>query len=139
MSKFEAFMRGNKKAREEKKYAPTKAFVDNDGNAIEWTFRPITSKEFEQLKVDCTKQTITKSGASTKIDVKAMSAKMVVACTVYPDLYDAELQDSYNVGNATDLLYELVEDPGEYTGLVNFVQELCGFDRFGELVDEAKN
>lgn len=58
---------------------------------------------------------------------------------MFPNLYDSELQDSYGVTNPSELLFELVNDPGEYTDLTSFIQELCGFDRFSDLVEEAKN
>lgn len=139
MSQFEAFMKGNRKEKEEKEYAPTRAFVDKDGEPIKWRFKPISSKEFEQLKSDCTKQTVTKKGASARVDAKELNSQLIAACTVFPNLYDAELQESYGVTNPSELLFELVSDPGEYTELTSFIQELCGFDRFSDLVEEAKN
>lgn len=139
MSAFEAFMKGNRKAKEEKEYAPTTSFVDENGEPIKWRFKPISTKAFEQLKSDCTKQIVTKNGARAKVDAKELNSQLIAACTVFPNLYDAELQDSYGVTNPSDLLFELVDDPGEYTELTVFVQELCGFDRFGDLVEEAKN
>ena len=59
---------------------------------------------------------------------------------VVPDLYDAELQDSYDVKTPEDLLKALVDDPSEYSDLRTFIQELSGFDAdLGEEVEEAKN
>ena len=66
--------------------------------------------------------------------------KMIVASVVMPDLYDAELQDSYGVKTPEDLLFAMVDDPGEYNELAAYVQKFQGFNvSFDEKVDEAKN
>ena len=55
-------------------------------------------------------------------------------------MYDAELQDSYGVSKPEDLLLAMVDDPGEYNDLVNFVQKFQGFDiSFDDKVEQAKN
>ena len=65
--------------------------------------------------------------------------KLAVACTVYPNLNDKGLQDSYHVMGAEDLLKTMLT-PGEYTDYVAKVQEVCGFDTtLQDEVDEAKN
>ncbi len=46
--------------------------------------------------------------------------KMITASVVMPDLYDAELQDSYGVNTPEDLLLAMVDDPGEYNELADF-------------------
>ena len=64
---------------------------------------------------------------------------MCAACTVYPNLNDAELQDSYGVKSADALLKKMLM-PGEYTEYKNRVMEINGYDMsMEELVDEAKN
>ena len=66
--------------------------------------------------------------------------KMIIASVVMPDLYDAELQDSYGVKTPEDLLFAMVDDPGEYNELAAYVQKFQGFNvSFDEKVDEAKN
>ena len=47
--------------------------------------------------------------------------------TVVPDLYNKELQDSYGVKTPNDLLYALVDDPGEYSDLCVWIQQFQGF------------
>ena len=67
-------------------------------------------------------------------------AKMIVASTVVPDLYNKELQDSYGVMSPEDLVMELVDDPGEYSTLGEWVQKMQGFDKtLDDKVAEAKN
>ena len=64
---------------------------------------------------------------------------MCVACTVYPNLNDVELQDSYGVKGADALLKKMLK-PGEFTEYKAKVMEVNGYDlSMEELVDEAKN
>jgi hypothetical protein len=64
---------------------------------------------------------------------------LAVACTVFPDLNNKELQDSYKVMGA-DVLLKTMLTPGEYADYVQKVQEVCGFDTsLQDEVDEAKN
>ncbi len=66
--------------------------------------------------------------------------KMIVASIVTPDMYNAELQDSYGVKTPEDLLMAMVDDPGEYNDLAAFVQKFQGFNvSFDDKVNEAKN
>ena len=65
--------------------------------------------------------------------------KLAVASCVEPDLYNAELQDSYGVKTPEDLLMEIVDDAGEYQELLGFIQKINGFESKQDLVDKAKN
>ena len=65
--------------------------------------------------------------------------RLAVACIVYPNLSDAELQNSYHVKCAEDLLKTMLT-PGEYVDCVAKVQEICGFDTLlDDEVEAAKN
>ena len=65
---------------------------------------------------------------------------MIVTATVFPDLYDKELQDSYGVMTPEELLYAMVDDAGEYQEFTLWMQKYQGFTKsFEEKVDEAKN
>ena len=50
MSKFSRFLKENKAVRENVKYVPTKSFTDENGNPIEWTIKPLTTKEAEAMR-----------------------------------------------------------------------------------------
>ena len=63
---------------------------------------------------------------------------MVCASIVKPDLSNAKLQDSYGVKTEADLLQEMIDNPGEYANLVQFVTEMNGYD-LDEEVESAKN
>ena len=56
MSNLSRFLAKNKIKRENGKYAPSKAFVDENGNPLEFEFRPITSKRNEAIRESHTKE-----------------------------------------------------------------------------------
>ena len=142
MSNLRLFMKANKKTKENKKYAATQSLTDENGKALEWEFKHITSKENEDLRDECTTEVpVTgKFGMyRNKTNTGRYVRKLIVSSVVYPDLDDPELQDSYGVMCAEDLLMELVDNPGEYAELAKFVQEMQGFKTLQEDVDEIKN
>ena len=64
---------------------------------------------------------------------------LATECIVYPDLRNAELQNSYQVMGAGALLKKMLK-PGELQDLYVKIQEVNGFDEtFEEKVDRAKN
>ena len=75
-----------------------------------------------------------------KLNTSLYLAKTMVASIVHPNLYDADLQDSYGVKTPEDLLKEMIDDPGEYNEFAAFIQQYNGFDTtMDEKVEEAKN
>lgn len=143
MSKFSKFMKANKVVKENQKYAPTRSLLDDKGNPLEWEFKHISSKENEELREACTYEVQIKGKPNAfrqKVNTSLYLSKMIAASVVCPDLYDKELQDSYGVMTPEDLLFQLVDDPGEYNDLGEWVQRFQGFTKsFEEKVNEAKN
>ena len=139
MSEFERFMKANKKVKPNEKYAPTKSLTDEDGNPLEWEFKHITSKENEKLRNDCTIEVQVTGKPNIyrpKVQTDKYIAQMIVASTVFPNLYNAELQDSYGVKTPEDLLYAMVDDAGEYQNLMTWIQQFQGFT---ETMEDKKN
>lgn len=143
MSKFSQFMKSNKKKKENGFYAPTGSLCDASGKPIEWEFRHLTSKENDSLRDACTMEVQVTGKPNLfrpKLDTSRYLNRMVCAATVCPDLYDAELQDSYGVKTPEDLLYAMVDDSGEYSDLCTWMQKFQGFTRtLDDKVEEAKN
>lgn len=142
MSDFTRFMKQNKKKKENATYAATKSLVDEKGNPLVWTLKPITTAENDVIRDDCTYDVQVKGKPNMyrqKVNTSLYQAKTICASVVEPNLYDKDLQDSYGVASPEDLLKELVDDPGEYTDLFVFVQQLNGFSTMDEMVEEAKN
>ncbi|MDO4295019.1 MAG: hypothetical protein Q4D90_02535 [bacterium] len=143
MSKFSKFMKANKAVKENGFFAATKSLCDENGKPLRWEFRHITSKENEQLRDDCTMDVQVTGKPNMyrpKIKTSLYVQRLIAASVVVPDLYDVELQDSYNVSTPEELLLAMVDDPGEYNELGNFIQKFQGFDvSFEDKVNEAKN
>ena len=141
MSNFAAFMAGNAIKNENVKFVASKRFVEN-GEPIEWEIVAIDSDLDEAIRKECTKRVpiVGKRGKyNQEADTDKYIAKLCVACTVYPNLNDAELQDSYGVKSAEALLKKMLM-PGEYTEYKTKVMEVNGYDTdMEELVDDAKN
>lgn len=143
MSNLSLFLKKNKRVRENAFYAATKSILDETGEPVKWEIRPLTTAEDEALRESCTYDAPIpgkKGQFRTKIDVNAYMNKQMCAAIVFPDLNNAELQDSYEVKTPEDLLKEMVDDPSEYADLRSFIQELSGFDKeLADEVEEAKN
>ena len=143
MSKFSRFMKANKKAKKNEHFAPTDSLTDESGKPLKWEFRPLTSKENEELRDSCTVEVQVTGKPNIfrpKLNTPKYLAKMIVASTVYPDLFDKELQDSYGVMTPEDLLYALVDNAGEYQDFSVWMQKYQGFTKtLEEKVEEAKN
>ena len=143
MSNFSRFMKQNKIAKKNENFAPTKSLTDENGNALEWEFTHITSKQNEDLRESNTYDVPIKGKPNMfrgKLNTSNYLADMIVASTVSPDLYNKELQDSYGVKTPNDLLFALVDDPGEYSDLCRWIQQFQGFtETLDDKVEEAKN
>ena len=62
-----------------------------------------------------------------------------IRAVVYPDLNDKELQDSWGVMDAKELINAMLL-PGEYNVLLQAIQQLNGWDlSLDDIKEEAKN
>lgn len=143
MSKFSRFMKANKIAQKNEKFAPTQSLRDENGKPLEWEFKKISAKENEEIREACTTEVQVKGKPNMfrpKVKTSEYLAKMIAASVVYPDLYDKELQDSYGVMTPEDLVYAMVDNAGEYQELSVWLQNFQGFTKtMDDKVDEAKN
>ncbi len=139
MSDFNAFMKSNKIIRKNVKYPATKSLTDSNGNALEWELRPITTKINDEIRQECTHETMVNGKMVRKTDTNEYMVALVCASVVYPDLNDVDLQNSYGVMRPSELLLEMVDDAGEFADLMIKVQEISGFRKLSEDVEDAKN
>ena len=138
-----AFFAGNAISIENVKYVASKRFVDpTTKEPIEWELSAIESEVDEAIRKECTykKPIPGKRGQHTnELDTDKYIGRVCARCTVYPNLNNAELQNSYGVKDADTLLKKML-NIGEYAEFKARVMELNGFDTtMEELVDEAKN
>lgn len=143
MSNLDRFLKENKKEKKNTQYAATKSLVDEKGNPLLWEIKPLTTRDNDRLRDECTieVQVVGKPNLyRPKLDTTKYLAKMIVASVVEPNLYDKTLQDSYGVKTPEDLIKEMIDDPGEYNQFASFIQNYNGFTAtLDEKVEEAKN
>lgn len=135
-----SFFRENAIKTEEVKYVVSTRFVDKNKKPVEWILKPVSSQIDEDLR---RQSTITKKNISgqsqLELDVNKYIGLLAVACTVYPNLNDENLQNSYAVMGADSLLKKMLL-PGEYANYLLKVQEICGFDqKIDDMIKQAKN
>jgi len=143
MSAMKQFLKANKKTRPNAFYPASENFLDADGKPLLWEIKPLSAKDNERIKDECTTIIETRDKGvrmHPKIDTQAMQAKQIIASVVSPDLHSAELQDSYGVKEPEDLIFAMLDEAGDYQNLVSFIMK---FNRFhvsmDEKIDEAKN
>ncbi len=137
-----AFLAGNALRVENEKYVASKRFLDENGQPIAWEIKAITGAEDEALRKSCTKSVQIpgkKHQYQRETDYNMYLGKLAAVCTVFPNLQDKQLQDSYGVMGAESLLKTMLTN-GEYADYLAKVQEVCGFETsLQDEVDEAKN
>ena len=137
-----AFLAKNALKVENIKFVASKRFLDEKKQPIEWEMKTNTGTEDEALRKSCAKRVPVpgkKNQYQRETDYDMYLGKLAVACTVFPNLNDKELQDSYGVMGGEALLKTMLT-PGEYADYLTKIQEVCGFETsFQDEVDEAKN
>lgn len=142
MSNFSKFMKANKIQKQNVMHPVTKSLTDENGEPLLWEIKPLTTKENEAIRDACTIDVPVKGKPNMyrpKTDMNKYQTKLICAAVVFPDLNNVDLQNSYGVMSAEELIKEMVDDPAEYTDLMLFVQKISGFKTLQEEVDEAKN
>ena len=143
MGDLSRFLKKNKKTKANLKIAATTSFLDDNGKPLLWEIRPLTTNEDNALRDACTVEVpVTgKPGMfRPRFDGNKYLVKMAAACIVSPNLNDKELQDSYGVMGAEQLIVEMIDNPGEFNAFMDKIQEFHGFKQtFQDKVEEAKN
>jgi len=140
MSEFSAFFAQNVVMEKTEEFVISNRFKDQNGQPIPWKLRTLSESENEEIRKSAT-QTVKGKGGQRYQETKPeiYLVKVAVASVVYPDLKSAELQQSYGVIGAEELLKKMLL-AGEYAALVHKVETLNGFDHdINELVEDIKN
>lgn len=142
MANLSGFLAQNAIKVENIKYVASKRFLGDDGKPLEWEVKCIPSTEDEALRKSCTKRVPIpgkRNQYTSETDYNLYLGRLAATCTVFPNLNDAELQNSYGVMGADDLLKTMLM-PGEYADYLTKIQEVNGFEvTFEEAVEEVKN
>ncbi len=143
MSKFQKFMKENKIVKENTTYPVTKSLLDENGEPLLWTIQPLSTKKVEEIREACTFDVPVrgKNGVfRPKVNTSKFSTSLICASVIEPNLNDEELQNSYGVMSAEDLLKEMVSSSGEYNKFMQFISKFneLGEDDFEDKVKHAK-
>jgi hypothetical protein len=139
MSQMSAFLAQNAVKAEPVKVIASPRFIGEGGVPEEWLIGPITGAEDEELRREATRRVPAANGRGGFIletDYNQYLGLLASRCTIYPDLNNAELQNSYGVLSPDSLLKAMMT-AGEFAEYAAVVQEVCGFDMSGA-VEEAK-
>lgn len=140
MADLRAFLAQNALKVENQKYVASKRFVDEKGKPIEWEIKSISADEDKALRNNATKRVPVKGKRGVTVpetDFNDYQTALMCASIVYPDLHNAELQNSYGVMTAEELLSAMLI-PGELIELSAKIQEINGYD-VEVAIEEAKN
>lgn len=113
----EAFYRENRKDREEREVLLSERMAASDGH---WRIRPMTQRENAEIWKRCGE------------NEKRYEGMILAESVVFPELKDAELQNSYGVMGAERLLERMLT-AGEYDRLRQAVEAINGGE--GECTD----
>ncbi|MDQ0269936.1 phage tail assembly chaperone [Cytobacillus purgationiresistens] len=133
MSKFKAFMKGNVKKAE-----TVSLKLDRFDELI--LLQPLSSGDADAINDGCFKNKPGKKGKQERVfDVVKYNRGVCAASIVYPDLNDAELQESYGVRGAEEL-YSSLFLFGEAAEILEKVTEISGLSAsIEDDIEEAKN
>lgn len=140
MSNLSCFLAGNVEKRENKKVVISERFKIN-GKPVEWVIRSISASEDEVIRKECTKRVPVngkRNQFTQEFDANAYLAKLASKAVVFPDLNDAELQNSYGVMGAEQLLKAMLYKD-EFDKLTEELVNVTESEDINDLVDEAKN
>ncbi len=132
MTDLKSFLKENIATETYEEIEVSKRFLDEDGKIIKWQIKTINTLADEEIRNTCYK-------ANEDFDYNKYLGKLTANSIVYPNLKNAELQDSYSVKSDDELVKAMLL-AGEYANLVSIIQKLNGFDiSFDELVEKGKN
>ena len=141
MSGLSLFFADNAEKEELVEYVASKRYKDENGKPLMWKIGCITADEDEGIRKSCTKRIPIqgqKGAYQPEVDFNEYLAKLATRCIKYPDLNNAELQNSYGAMGAEATLRRMLK-PGEYQSLLSKIQEVNDFATLDEEVEEAKN
>lgn len=131
------FFKSNAKSLPDVKVVVSERFTNEDGSPIEWVLHPISTKRVEEITKRNTKTTIKNGKKESVVNEENLNAELLEAVVLYPSLNDADLQDSYGVSSANELLSVMLY-PGETQVLTNALQEVMSGVKAND-IDELKN
>lgn len=140
MSDLKAFLSANVEKIQNKKVVISNRFKDEKGKPIEWELRVLSADDNDALERSCyvNVPVVGRKGQFTReLDRNKYTAMLLAETVVFPDLNNAELQDSYGVKTPEALLKKMLT-LAEYNKLAQEMADANG-ENVNDLVEEAKN
>lgn len=122
-------------------FPASKRIKDEKGNPVMWELRVLGYDEIKAITKRNTKNVPNKvTGAAEKrTNAEEAAMEMTLASIVFPDLNDADLQDSWGVVGSEALLKSMLT-PGEIVDLENAVQSAAGYStEMDDKISAVKN
>lgn len=121
---------------EEKEIVISKRFLDEEGKPVPFRIRSLTQEENEAISKAATHKKRVGDQWQEELDAAEYSSRMIVEATVFPDMRNAELCETYGTKDPVQLPSKLLL-AGEYNKLVMAITKLSGFDKTPD--EEVKN
>lgn len=122
-------------------FPASKRIKDEEENPVMWELRVLGYDEIKAITKRNTKNVPNKvTGAAEKrTNAEEAAMEMTLASVVFPDLNDADLQDSWGVVGSEALLKAMLT-PGEIVDLENAVQSAAGYStEMDDKISAVKN
>ncbi len=136
-----AFLKQNVEVVNETEYVASKRIKGADGEPIAWKIKTLPTEETERMRKKFTRRITDRNTRQTeeRFDTTAFNEELLSKTVTYPNLYDAELQDSWGVTEPVDLVKAMLT-PGEYADILAAATEAQGYDvGMKDKVKEVKN
>lgn len=137
---LKAFLATNVAKVENKKVVISNRFKDDKGQPIKWELKTLTADDNDALERRCYVNVpiVGRKGQFTReLDRNKYTSLLLAETVVYPDLNNAELQDSYGVKTPDELLKKMLT-LAEYNKLAEEMANASS-ENLNDLIDEAKN
>ena len=138
-----AFFAQNAEQIPNKKVVISNRFKDEDGNPVEWELKALDAGTQQKIRAESMEMDAFGSGNNdAKIKMNFNSAKAnilsAVKAVVFPDLLNAELQNSYGVRTPEELIGKMLL-PDEFDRLIDEIKNVSKDEAPEVLEVQAKN
>lgn len=133
MNNLKAFL--NPVKADSKQIVVSNRFLDDNGQAIPFTIRPLSQEINDRIQRKHMKKDKT---GQINFNQNDYMNDLVAESVIYPDLENADLQQAYGAFSKTELIKKMLL-AGEYMNLLLEVQKISDLTSEEDLIEEAKN
>lgn len=108
----------------QQEYTISDRFKDSKGNIVKFVLEPLNPVHFNSLNEKHTTLKVNKDGSMLPtVNTEIITQELLVKCVKFPNLNDAELQNSYGVMGAKELATEMLTNE-EYNLLTKILWDI---------------